>query len=58
MAEMKRTKSNLKITIMGAGPGGLCMGIKLREAGFENFTIVERADQVGGTWNKNGYHGR
>lgn len=57
MALAKRTKSDLKITIMGAGPGGLCMGIKLREAGFENFTIVERSAGVGGTWNQNRYPG-
>jgi len=48
---------DLKIAIMGAGPGGLCMGIKLREAGFENFVILERSSQVGGTWNNNRYPG-
>jgi len=57
MSAGKRTKNDLKITIMGGGPGGLCMGIKLREAGFENFTIVEKSDQVGGTWNHNRYPG-
>ncbi len=46
-----------RIAIMGAGPGGLCMGIKLREAGFENFVILERGGQVGGTWNHNRYPG-
>ncbi len=46
-----------RIAIIGAGPGGLCMAIKLREAGFENFVILERSSQVGGTWNYNRYPG-
>ncbi len=33
-----------KIVIIGAGPGGLCMGIKLKEAGFNDFTILGLAD--------------
>ena len=57
MTDGKRTAKDLRIMIMGAGPGGLCMAIKLREAGFENLTIVERSDQVGGTWNRNRYPG-
>jgi cation diffusion facilitator CzcD-associated flavoprotein CzcO len=42
---------------MGAGPGGLCMGIKLKEAGFSDFVILEKSSQVGGTWNHNRYPG-
>ncbi|MFK7897776.1 MAG: flavin-containing monooxygenase [Myxococcota bacterium] len=42
---------------MGAGPGGLCMAIRLRQAGFNNFTLFEKSDQVGGTWNQNRYPG-
>ena len=57
MAAGERTREDLRITIMGAGPGGLCMAIKLREAGFEHFTIVEKGDQIGGTWNWNRYPG-
>jgi cation diffusion facilitator CzcD-associated flavoprotein CzcO len=47
----------LRIAIVGAGPGGLCMGIRLREAGFEGFEILEKADGVGGTWWHNRYPG-
>ena len=57
MPSSKNENRDVKITIMGAGPGGLCMGIKLREAGFENFVILERSAQVGGTWNQNRYPG-
>ena len=52
-----RNPEDLAITIIGAGPGGLCMAIKLREAGFENFVVVESSEQVGGTWNHNRYPG-
>ena len=47
----------MRIAIVGAGPGGLCMGIKLAEAGFDDFVILERADGVGGTWRRNTYPG-
>jgi cation diffusion facilitator CzcD-associated flavoprotein CzcO len=45
------------IVIIGAGPGGLCMGAKLLEAGFDDFVILERAEGVGGTWRHNTYPG-
>lgn len=48
---------DLELTIIGAGPGGLCMAIKLKEAGFERFTILEKGPQVGGTWHWNRYPG-
>lgn len=46
-----------RVVIIGAGPGGLCTGIKLREAGYEDFVILEAADGVGGTWRHNTYPG-
>ena len=33
------------------------MGIKLLEAGFDNFVILEKSGQLGGTWNHNRYPG-
>ena len=51
---MARTR---RIVVIGAGPGGLCMGAKLREAGFDDFVILEQADGVGGTWRHNSYPG-
>ncbi|TMK64725.1 MAG: NAD(P)/FAD-dependent oxidoreductase, partial [Actinobacteria bacterium] len=49
--------STRRIVVIGAGPGGLCMGAKLREAGFDDFVILEQADGVGGTWRHNSYPG-
>jgi cyclohexanone monooxygenase len=47
----------VRIVIVGAGPGGLCMGVKLVKAGFHDFVIVERSGGVGGTWRRNTYPG-
>jgi cyclohexanone monooxygenase len=47
----------VRIGIIGAGPGGLALGIFLRKAGFEDFTIFDREDGVGGTWRINTYPG-
>jgi cation diffusion facilitator CzcD-associated flavoprotein CzcO len=45
------------VLIVGAGFGGLAMGVKLRAAGFEDFLIIEKANDVGGTWRDNTYPG-
>ena len=42
-------RRGIRIAIVGAGPGGLCMGIQLRKAGFEEFAILEKSTGVGGT---------
>lgn len=48
---------NISVGIIGAGPGGLALGIFLRRAGFDDFTIFDREDGVGGTWRINTYPG-
>ena len=55
--EENAPRRDLRIAIIGAGPGGLCMAIKLKEAGFENFVLLEKGDGVGGTWRHNQYPG-
>jgi len=47
----------LKIGIVGAGFAGLCAAIRLRQAGFEEVEIFERAADIGGTWRDNTYPG-
>ncbi len=42
--------------VVGAGVSGLCMAIKLQEAGIP-FVVVERNATVGGTWLENAYPG-
>ena len=46
-----------EVAIIGAGFAGLCMAIKLKEAGIDDFVILERGDRVGGTWRDNTYPG-
>ena len=45
------------IVIIGAGFGGLGMGIQLKQAGRHNFIILEKAADLGGTWRDNTYPG-
>jgi cation diffusion facilitator CzcD-associated flavoprotein CzcO len=47
----------MRVAILGAGASGLCLGVKLREAGLEGFTIFEKSEDVGGTWHENRYPG-
>jgi cation diffusion facilitator CzcD-associated flavoprotein CzcO len=47
----------VKVAIVGGGFGGLCMAIKLREAGIDDFVVLEKAGEVGGTWRENTYPG-
>ncbi|HSS25838.1 MAG TPA: NAD(P)/FAD-dependent oxidoreductase [Mycobacterium sp.] len=50
-------KTKLSVGIIGAGPRGLALGILLARAGFHDFTIFDREDDVGGTWRINTYPG-
>jgi len=46
-----------RIAVIGAGPGGIATGVKLKAAGFDDFVIFEKSGDVGGTWNHNRYPG-
>jgi cation diffusion facilitator CzcD-associated flavoprotein CzcO len=46
-----------RIAIIGAGHSGICLGMKLRQAGIEEFVILEKAATLGGTWRDNTYPG-
>jgi cation diffusion facilitator CzcD-associated flavoprotein CzcO len=45
------------VVIVGSGFAGLGAAIKLRRAGFDDLVILERGDDVGGTWRDNTYPG-
>jgi cation diffusion facilitator CzcD-associated flavoprotein CzcO len=47
----------LRFAIIGAGMSGILSAIRLREAGFDDFALYEKADRVGGTWRENTYPG-
>src|SRR5438067_12445406 len=48
---------HVRVAVIGSGFAGLGMAIKLREAGIEDFMLLERAEDVGGTWRDNTYPG-
>src|SRR4029434_757810 len=49
--------SDFPIVIVGTGFSGIAMGAMLKRAGIDSFTILEKADDVGGTWRENTYPG-
>ncbi|MGE0419603.1 MAG: flavin-containing monooxygenase, partial [Acetobacteraceae bacterium] len=47
----------VEFAIIGGGFGGLLMGARLREAGFQKLRMVETGGDFGGTWYWNRYPG-
>src|SRR5215207_7332228 len=47
----------VRVAIIGSGFAGLGMAIALRHRGETDFVVLERADDVGGTWRDNHYPG-
>ena len=43
--------------VIGAGFGGICMGVALRRAGVDDFLILEKSGDLGGVWRDNTYPG-
>ncbi len=48
---------HVRIAIVGTGFAGLGLAIRLKQSGIEDFVLIERADNVGGTWQANTYPG-
>ncbi len=46
-----------RIAIIGAGPGGICAGVRLQQAGYSDITVFEKSANVGGTWHNTRYPG-
>jgi cation diffusion facilitator CzcD-associated flavoprotein CzcO len=46
----------LDAVIVGSGFSGLCIAIKMQEAGLK-YVVLEQADGIGGTWRDNTYPG-
>jgi cation diffusion facilitator CzcD-associated flavoprotein CzcO len=45
------------IAIVGAGLGGIGAAVMLRRAGYDDVTVFEKGERVGGVWNQNTYPG-
>ncbi|MEU8222146.1 NAD(P)/FAD-dependent oxidoreductase [Kribbella sp. NPDC048915] len=46
-----------RIVVIGTGFAGIGMAVRLKQAGYDDFVILERAGDVGGTWRDNTYPG-
>jgi len=46
-----------RVVVVGSGFAGLGMAIRLKEAGVDDFVVLERAGDLGGTWRDNSYPG-
>lgn len=47
----------VEVVIIGGGFGGLLLGARLREAGYKDIRVIEKAGDFGGTWYWNRYPG-
>lgn len=54
---MQDAAAYYQVAIIGAGFGGLAMAIRLLQRHIHNFVILEKSDEVGGTWRENQYPG-
>ncbi len=52
-----KTEKHHEIVIAGAGFSGLGLAMELKRAGIDDFIVLERAGDLGGTWRDNTYPG-
>lgn len=50
-------KAGRRIAIVGGGFGGIGAAVALRREGYEEVTVFEKAERVGGVWHHNTYPG-
>ena len=46
-----------EVVVVGAGFSGIGMAARLKEMGIEDFVVLDRGDDLGGTWRDNSYPG-
>ena len=46
-----------RVVVIGAGFGGIGMAVALKQAGIDDFLILDRGDDIGGIWRDNTYPG-
>src|ERR1019366_8210426 len=49
--------THVHVAIIGSGFSGLGAAIRLKQEGIDDFVVLERSDEVGGTWRDNTYPG-
>lgn len=48
---------DVRVAVIGAGPSGIATAIALRKSGITDYVVLEKGDDVGGTWRENTYPG-
>jgi cation diffusion facilitator CzcD-associated flavoprotein CzcO len=52
---MATGQPDFDVAVIGSGFSGLGMAIKLKHDGMHAFVVLEKAQQIGGTWRENTY---
>ena len=52
-----RTVEVRELVMLGAGMSGLCLAVRLKQAGQHDFVVLEKSTGLGGTWWDNRYPG-
>ncbi len=52
-----QARTDVDVAIVGSGFSGLGMAIALEKAGRRSYVVLEKGDDVGGTWRENTYPG-
>ncbi len=53
----RRHVHHTRVLIIGTGFSGMGMAVQLKQHGYDDFIIVEKATEFGGTWRENTYPG-
>ncbi|MFI9204757.1 flavin-containing monooxygenase [Streptomyces sp. NPDC053048] len=56
-AQGARTGRDVRIVVIGAGLSGIGAAVRLRQEGFHDLLVLEKAQELGGTWRDNTYPG-
>lgn len=51
------TARHVDVLVVGAGLSGVAAAIMLKREGIENFVVLDKGDEIGGTWRDNRYPG-
>jgi cation diffusion facilitator CzcD-associated flavoprotein CzcO len=57
LSDDKAPVRHMHIIVLGTGFSGLGMAIRLKQRGYNDFVVLERAAEIGGTWRDNTYPG-